>query len=103
MKMKVRCIGLGLLALAASCGDNPLEDSSATPPEQLQASPAQEMPSEQALAATHTAEALTAVPVRYVVDPTTTTQFSASAGVEETVSSSSSRAVTPGAARRSLK
>ena len=98
--MKATFMGFGLVALAMGCGSAPPEESSAP---RVQASPARDMPSAQELAATRTSAPVTAVPVRYVVDPATTTQLSVSAGVEKASPSSASESLAPGAARRSLK
>jgi hypothetical protein len=103
MTMKVTFMGFGLLALAVGCGNTPPEEPATPPDSQVQASPARDMPSERELAATRTAASVTAVPVRYVVDPGTTTRLSVSAGAERAISSSPSETSTPGAARRSLK
>ncbi|MCP3139389.1 hypothetical protein [Pyxidicoccus xibeiensis] len=102
MKMDATFMGFGLLVLAMGCGNTPPE-SAAPPASQVQASPARDMPSAQELAATRTSAAVTAVPVRYVVDPATTTQLSVSAGTEKASPSSTSEPLAPGAVRRSSK
>ncbi|MFP2924804.1 hypothetical protein ACLESO_06225 [Pyxidicoccus sp. 3LG] len=103
MKMNATFMGAGLLVLAMGCGNTPPEDASAPPASQVQASPARDMPSERELAATRTSAPVTAVPVRYVVDPGTTTQLSVSAGVERANPSSTAESLAPGAVRRSSK
>ena len=103
MKMNMTCMCFGLLTVAMGCGNTPQDDSPAQPPSNVQASPARDMPSAQELAATATSAPVTAVPVRYVVDPSTTTQLSVSAGAERASPSASSETQTPGAMRRLLK
>ncbi len=103
MKMNVTCMCFGLLAVAMGCGNTPQDDSPAQQPPEVQAAPARDMPSAQELAATATSAPVTAVPVRYVVDPSTTTQLSVSAGAERANPSASSASQAPGAMRRSLK
>lgn len=100
MRMNALFVGFGLMALAMGCGSTPQEDASAP---QVQASPAQDMPSEQQLAETASAAPVTAVRVRYVVDPTTTTQLSVSAGAQKASDTAPSETLAPGAVRRPLR
>lgn len=103
MRMNAIVMSFGLLALAMGCGNTPPEESSSQSPPQLQASPAQDRPSERELAATAPSAPVTAVPVRYVVDPSTTTQVSVSAGAETANPSLSAEPLPPGAMRRVLE
>lgn len=102
MKRNARFMGFGLLALAVGCGSTPQEDAS-EPPAQVQASPAQDMPSEQELAATASSAPVRAVSVRYVVDPSTTTQLSVPSGAQKSRDASPSESLAPGAVRRPLR
>ena len=101
MKKNARFMSFGLLALAVGCGGTAQEEASA-PSAQVQASPAQDMPSEQELAATASAAPVRAVSVRYVVDPSTTPQLSVPAGAQKSSPPSPSESLAPGAVRRSL-
>jgi hypothetical protein len=98
MKSSARITLLGLMVLAVGCGDNSPQPSAEPPP------PAPEISPVEAMAPAGASDPVTAVPVRYVVDPSTTTQLSVSSGVELDAPGPSSPAPgTPGAMRRTLK
>ncbi|MCY1017707.1 hypothetical protein [Pyxidicoccus sp. MSG2] len=103
MKVNATFMCFGLLAVAMGCGNTPQDDSPAQQPPEVQASPARDMPSAQELAATATSAPVMAVPVQYVVDPSTTTRLSVSAGAERANPSASSASQAPGAMRRVLR
>ncbi|MBN8465388.1 hypothetical protein JYJ95_02620 [Corallococcus exiguus] len=103
MKKHATFMALGLTALLTGCGEAPREEAlPATAPE-LQTAPTQELPSAEQLAATRTQAPVTAVPVKYVVDPAGAPQLRISAGTESAQRAPSTERASAGSPRRSLK
>jgi hypothetical protein len=103
MKKHATFIALGLAALMGGCGDAPREDPAPAAPTGLQAAPVQDMPTVQQLAATRTPEPVTAVPVKYAVDPGAAPQSRVAPGAEAAPHAPSHALTTPGAARRAVQ
>ncbi|QSQ17025.1 hypothetical protein [Myxococcus landrumensis] len=100
----MRVTVLGLVFLAVGCGENSPEPAAEPPPSTHEASLEESMPSEAELAATRTAAGVTAVPVNYVIDPSTTMELTVTSGEEQAEPAASPLSPeTPGAVRRPLK
>ncbi|RKH14421.1 hypothetical protein D7V97_03105 [Corallococcus sp. CA053C] len=95
-------MALGLTALAVGCGGGTRDDAPTSPSTQLQAAPSRERPSEQELAAARTSAPVTAVPVKYVVDPGSEAQLRSAAGTEAARPDASPGLKTEGGARRPI-
>ncbi|WP_338867754.1 hypothetical protein [Myxococcus stipitatus] len=92
---------LGLVAMAVGCGENSPEPASEPPPSTHEASLEEAMPSEAELSATRTSAVVTAVPVKYVIDPSTTMELIVTPGEQQAEPAVSP--ATPGAVQRILK
>lgn len=103
MKKHATLMMWGLAALAAGCGEAPREEAPQAAASELQAAPAQGLPSVEQLAATRTDSAVTAVPVKYVVDPGAAPQLRASPGTEAARQAESSGLTSARGARREAR
>lgn len=101
MRSLVSVTVLGLVFTAMGCGENSPEPASEPPPSAHEAALEEPMPSEAELAATRTSSAVTAVPVKYVIDPSTTMELIVTPGEQQAQPAVSPG--TPGAVQRILK
>ncbi|WP_223637787.1 hypothetical protein [Corallococcus sp. EGB] len=103
MKKHATFMALGLTALLMGCGEALREEAPPAAVPELQAAPSQDLPSAEQLAATRTQAPVTAVPVKYVVDPSSAPQLRISAGTESAQRAPSTERDSSANPRRALK